>query len=87
MDASHDPLPAPTPALSPAFYPGLAYNTADLHPHPGVRCVTCCHWSLPLRLPARVLPQGGTVPMTYGEWLVYHWHLHLHQSGAPLLPA
>lgn len=58
----------------------LAINWHDLALRQGCRCSACCHWAAPLALAAIVVP-GGTTPLSYPQWMVYHWHVVLHQGG------
>ena len=43
-------------------------------------CPGCAPWNAPLHFTAIPLMNGGSVGLTYVQWLVYHWHVAMHQA-------
>lgn len=44
-------------------------------------CPGCWPWNLPLSLTATRLTDGQMIGMRFEQWLLYHWHVLIHQRN------
>lgn len=44
-------------------------------------CPGCNAWNAPLAYSAIPLVNGGSVGLRFEQWIVYHWHVAMHQAG------
>lgn len=44
-------------------------------------CPGCVPWNTPLTFTAPLAAEGHIVPLRFEGWLLYHYHVVLHQAG------
>lgn len=44
-------------------------------------CPQCFPWPTPLTMHAQRSADGASIPLRFEQWIVYHWHVAIHQGG------